>query len=56
MVPDCVFACLPACATVQDGKEWGFWYLWFTSVGLLRLLTNVAKQHFEHVSGVGSAC
>lgn len=32
----------------QDLREWGFWYVWFSAAGLLRLWSNIGKQHFEH--------
>lgn len=35
---------------MQDIREWGFWYMWFSATGLLQLWTNIGKQHFEHVS------
>lgn len=38
------------CRDRQGFKEWVFWYLWFSAVGHVRLLANVAQQHFEHVS------
>lgn len=30
-------------------REWSFWMLWYSTIGLLALLEKVGTEHFEHV-------